>query len=61
MGLRGATPIVFALVAVVQQVAGATKIFNIAFIIVIASMLLQGTTVAKVAAWTKMKVLKKGE
>ncbi len=59
VGLRGATPIVFALIPVVQQVPDATKIFNIAFIIVIVSMLLQGTTVAKVAEWTKMKVPQK--
>jgi len=59
VGLRGATPIVFALIPVVRQVPDATKIFNIAFIIVIVSMLLQGTTVAKVARWTRMKVIDK--
>lgn len=59
VGLRGATPIVFALIPVVQQVPDATKIFNIAFIIVIVSMLLQGTTVAKMAKWTGMKIPKK--
>lgn len=60
VGLRGATPIVFALIPVVQRVPDATKIFSIAFIIVIVSMLLQGTTVAKVVRWTRMKVVEKG-
>lgn len=49
VGLRGATPIVFALIPMVAQVPDAKKIFNIAFIIVVVSMLVQGTTVAWVA------------
>lgn len=49
VGLRGATPIVFALIPMVAQVPDANKIFNIAFIIVVVSMLVQGTTVAWVA------------
>lgn len=49
VGLRGATPIVFALIPIVSHVPDAHKIFNIAFIIVIVSMLVQGTTVTAVA------------
>ena len=49
VGLRGATPIVFALIPVVSNIPDAHKIFNIAFIIVIVSMLVQGTTVTAVA------------
>lgn len=49
VGLRGATPIVFALIPVVSHAPGAQKIFNIAFIVVIVSMLVQGTTVTAVA------------
>ncbi len=49
VGLRGATPIVFALIPVVSNAPEAHKIFNIAFIIVIVSMLVQGTTVTAVA------------
>lgn len=45
VGLRGATPIVFALIPVVNKVPDAAKIFNICFVIVIASILVQGTTV----------------
>ncbi|MCC7466590.1 MAG: cation:proton antiporter, partial [Saprospiraceae bacterium] len=52
VGLRGATPIVFALIPVVSGVSGADKIFNIAFIVVIASILLQGGTVRWMAKLT---------
>lgn len=52
VGLRGATPIVFALIPVVAQVPESHKIFNIAFIIVIVSMLVQGTTVTGAARAT---------
>lgn len=55
VGLRGATPIVFALVPMVAKVPDAGKIFNIAFIIVVASMLVQGTTVAGVARAAKVE------
>jgi len=40
VGLRGATPIVFALIPVVMKVPDAHKIFNISFLVVVASMLL---------------------
>lgn len=55
VGLRGATPIVFALIPMVAQVPDANKIFNIAFIIVVVSMLVQGTTVAGAARAAKME------
>ncbi len=54
VGLRGATPIVFALIPVVNKVQGASKIFNIAFVIVITSILIQGTTVTFAARVAKM-------
>jgi cell volume regulation protein A len=54
VGLRGATPIVFALIPVVAKVPDAAKIFNISFIIVIASILVQGTTVAYAARLAKV-------
>lgn len=53
VGLRGATPIVFALVPLVNQIAVAQEIFNISFIVVIISILLQGTTVKYVALKTQ--------
>ena len=52
VGLRGATPIVFALIPVVDRVPDAMKILNIAFIIVIISILVQGTTVTSAAIAT---------
>lgn len=55
VGLRGATPIVFALIPMVAQVPDANKIFNIAFIIVVVSMLVQGTTVASAARAAKVE------
>jgi potassium/hydrogen antiporter len=58
VGLRGATPIVFALIPVVMQVSHAMKILNIAFIIVIVSILVQGTTVTWVAKLTGMGKMK---
>ena len=55
VGLRGATPIVFALIPVVDRAPGAQKIFNIAFIIVIVSILVQGTTVTWAARATGLE------
>lgn len=52
VGLRGATPIVFGLIPVVDRVPEAMKILNIAFIIVVVSILVQGTTVATAARAT---------
>ncbi len=54
VGLRGATPIVFALIPVVAKVPHAMEILNIAFIIVIVSILVQGTTVSRAAKITGM-------
>ena len=49
MGLRGAVPIIFATYPVVAGVPGADVIFNIVFFITILSLVIQGTTVSKVA------------
>lgn len=54
VGLRGATPIVFALIPVVDKVADATKMLDIAFIIVTVSIVVQGTTVGLAAKLTSM-------
>ena len=43
-GLRGAVPIVLATIAVNARVPGATRLFDIVFIIVVINTLLQGTT-----------------
>lgn len=51
VGLRGATPIVFALIPLVNEIPIAHRLFNIAFIVVITSILLQGTFIGKLAGW----------
>lgn len=61
VGLRGATPIVFALIPIVEHVPDAHKIFNISFVVVIASMLLQGTTVSKIAGFTGLNIKQKAK
>lgn len=45
VGLRGATPIIFATYPVVAQVPGSDFIFNIVFFITILSLIIQGTTI----------------
>ncbi|MGM9815530.1 MAG: potassium/proton antiporter [Lepagella sp.] len=49
VGLRGAVPIIFATYPVVSNVPGADVIFNIVFFITIVSLVVQGTTVSRVA------------
>ena len=49
VGLRGAVPIIFATYPVVAGVEGSNLIFNIVFFITIVSLVIQGTTVSRVA------------
>ena len=49
VGLKGATPIIFAIFTVVADIPGSGQIFNIVFFITMVSMLIQGMSIPAVA------------
>lgn len=51
VGLRGAVPIVFATYPLLAGVEKADMIFNLVFFISITSLIIQGTTLSKIADW----------
>ncbi|MDR2105133.1 MAG: potassium/proton antiporter [Deferribacteraceae bacterium] len=55
VGLRGAVPIVFAILPIAAGVPFAKEIFNIVFFVTLISLLLQGTTLTKVANLLKLE------
>ena len=55
VGLKGATPIVFAFIPVLQGVDNANEIFNMVFFVVLTSILIQGMTIGVIAKWLGME------
>jgi cell volume regulation protein A len=56
VGLRGATSILLAIVPAIAGLSFGQEIFNIAFIVVLFSLLVQGWTIGPVARWLKLLV-----
>src|SRR5690606_33643316 len=54
VGLRGAVPIIFAIMVLASDVPNARLMFNIVFFCTLVSLVVQGTTLSKVAQWLNL-------
>jgi potassium/hydrogen antiporter len=54
VGLRGAVPIFLAIIPVISPGPVTVQFFNIVFVVVIASLVLQGWTIAAMARWLRV-------
>ena len=54
VGLRGAVPIVFAMLPLTEGVPHSRLIFNIVFLCTLISLIVQGTTLSQVALWLRL-------
>jgi cell volume regulation protein A len=61
VGLRGAVPIVFATYPLLAGIEKADMIFNIVFFISLTSVLIQGTTLTKIAKWLHVALPEKAK
>jgi cell volume regulation protein A len=51
VGLRGAVPIIFAIILLVEDVPNARLLFNIVFFCTLVSLIVQGSSLSQVAIW----------
>ena len=56
VGLRGAVPIIFAILPLAAEVPESRWIFNMVFVITIVSLLVQGTSLPIIAKWLNLSV-----
>ena len=56
VGLRGAVPIVLAIFPVMAGVPESQVIFNVTFVVVLASLIIQGSSITRVAEWLKVVI-----
>jgi cell volume regulation protein A len=56
IGLRGAVPIILGLFPMLAEVAGAERIFNVVFFIVVLSTILPGATIRPITRWLRLGV-----
>jgi len=54
VGLRGASPVIFATYPIIAGIPGSATIFNVVFFVTLLSLILQGSTIGKCAEWLRI-------